>query len=78
MYLDKMFIRNHKAAYAIFIFVILFTTIHLIKPGFAYGDQGEFRQFGVGYRNKTVVPIWGVAIALAIFCYLFVYHLTMV
>ena len=40
-----------------------------MKPDFAYGKDGEFRQFGVGYKNKTVVPIWLVSIALAIISY---------
>jgi hypothetical protein len=34
-----------------------------------YTKEGGFRQFGVGYKQKTVVPIWIVAIMLAILCY---------
>ena len=67
---EKAYIRNNKALYAIFLFLILFSIVHYFKPGFAYGDDGEFREFGVGYRKKTVVPIWGVAIILAILSYL--------
>jgi len=70
MFLDKSFIRIHKASYAITLFLILFTLVHYFKPSFAYGTEGEFRPFGVGYRNKTVLPIWTVAIALAILSYL--------
>jgi hypothetical protein len=43
-----------------------------VKPGFAYNDDGGFRPFGLGYRNKTIVPIWVVAIILAIFSYMIV------
>jgi hypothetical protein len=43
-----------------------------MKPGFAYNDDGGFRPFGLGYRNKTIVPIWVVAIILAIFSYMIV------
>jgi|TARA_A100001015_G_scaffold268661_1_gene319690 uncharacterized membrane protein len=67
---EKSFVRQNKTYIAIFIFVLLFTVFHLIKPSFAYGRDGEFRQFGVGYKNKTVVPIWGVSIGIAIFSYL--------
>jgi hypothetical protein len=66
------YIRGHKTTVAIFIFLILFTIFHLLKPGFAYTEDGGFRQFGLGYKNKTVIPVWVVAIVLAIFSYLFV------
>ena len=44
--------------------------IHHFKPALLYTKDGAFRQFGVGYKQKTVVPIWLVAIFLAILCYL--------
>ena len=67
---SKSFVRIHKANFAIALFLILFTIFHWIKPSFAYGPDGEFREFGVGYRNKTVLPVWTVAIVLAILSYL--------
>ena len=63
------YVRTHKTAIAIFLFLILFSIVHSSKPRFAYTDDGGFRQFGLGYRNKTVIPIWIVAIILAIFSY---------
>ena len=69
-YKDNMYIRKHKVFIAIFLFLILFFIIHYVKPGFIYNDDGGFRPFGLGYRHKTVLPIWIVAILLAIFCYL--------
>ena len=66
----KAFVRNNKAGTAIVLFLLLFVLFHWAKPTFAYGPDGEFRPFGVGYRNKTVVPVWTVAIALAILSYL--------
>jgi hypothetical protein len=41
-----------------------------MQPGFLYDSDGSFRVFGVGYRHKTVIPIWVVSIVLAILCYL--------
>lgn len=70
MYLKQ--IRQHKPLFAIILFFLLFSIFHYIKPGFAYDKQGAFRPFGLGYRNKTVVPIWIVAIILAIFSYVVV------
>ena len=68
--LSKIFIQKYKTSFAILLFVLLFFIFHTIKPSFAYGRDGEFREFGVGYKNKTVLPVWIVVIALAILSYL--------
>lgn len=49
-------------------------SIHILKPSFIYNDDGGFRQFGLGYRNKTVFPIWIISIVAAILCYLFILY----
>lgn len=67
---SKSIVRQYKTNFAILLFLISFTLFHYLKPGFAYGKDGEFRQFGLGYRNKTVIPIWGVSIVFAILSYL--------
>ena len=74
MYLTKSFIRFHKISVSIFIFLLSFLLIHYIKPGFVYDYNGGFRPFGIGYKHKTVLPIWTVAIVLAIFSYLAVLY----
>lgn len=66
----KGFVRYHKLSVSIILFLILFSIIHLSKPTMLYNDDGSFREFGVGYRHKTVIPIWGVSIVIAIFSYL--------
>jgi hypothetical protein len=68
MYL-KGFVRYHKLNVTILLFLVLFTMIHFLKPGFVYDKDGSFREFGVGYRHKTVIPIWIVSIVLAILSY---------
>ena len=70
----KGFVRYHKLSIAIIIFLILFSIIHMTKPTMLYNDDGSFRQFGVGYRHKTVIPIWSVSMVIAIFSYLFVMY----
>jgi hypothetical protein len=67
---SKAIVRHYKPNYAIALFLLSFAIFHYFKPSFAYGKEGEFRQFGVGYRHKTVIPVWGVSIVLAIFSYL--------
>jgi hypothetical protein len=66
----KAFVNTHKVNIAILLFLALFSIVHITKPSLLYSEEGGFRQFGVGYRHKTVIPIWGVAIVLAIFSYL--------
>jgi hypothetical protein len=74
MYSIKGFVRFHKLSVAIILFLVLFSIIHFIKPGFIYNEEGGFRPFGVGYRHKTVVPIWLVAIFISILSYLAVLY----
>jgi len=69
MFPKKFFIRN-KVFFAILLFLGFFSLFHSFKPAFAYDDDGSFRPFGLGYRHKTVIPIWVVAIVLAILSYL--------
>ena len=75
--ISRKFVRINKLNIAIGIFIVLFTIVHITKPVFIYKNEGGFRQFGVGYRHKTVIPIWLVAIILAILSYLFVLYLVM-
>jgi hypothetical protein len=68
-------LRNYKVQFAVLLFLISFTTFHMMKPGFSYLPNGGYRPFGVGYKHKTVVPVWAVAIFLAILSYLFILFL---
>lgn len=70
----KGFIRYHKLNVAIILFLIMFSLIHFLKPGLVYNYDGGFRPFGVGYKHKTVIPIWIVSIILAILSYLAVIY----
>ena len=70
MFVTQKFIRLNRVNIAILIFLIAFMIIHVYKPILMYTKEGGFRQFGVGYKHKTVIPIWVVAIILAIFSYL--------
>lgn len=55
---------------SIVLFLILFSLVHIMKPALIYNHAGGFRPFGLGYKQKTVVPMWLAAIMLAITCYL--------
>lgn len=54
---------------AILLFLGLFGTIHWIKPVLIYKPNGTLRTFGIGYRNKTVTPLWFVVFLMAILAY---------
>ena len=70
----REFIRNNVTLVAIVIFITIFTLIQLYKPSIFYNHDGSIRSFGVGYKNKTIVPIWLFSIILGIFSYLFVLY----
>ncbi len=66
-------LQIHKVSFSILLFVILLSFVHfVIRPAIIYNTDGSFKQFGIGYRNKTVTPIWLICIILGIFSYLFV------
>ena len=72
--MNRLFIRNNAPSFAIIFFMCLFAIIQIIEPAFLYNGDGSFRQFGLGKQKKTILPIWLVAIVLAILAYLFVLY----
>jgi len=61
------------------VYISLYASVIYIKPSFMYDEKnGSFRQFGVGYKNTTILPLWLVSIILAILSYfacLYIIHL---
>ena len=73
----KNYIRENITLVAIVLFIIIFGSIQMIKPACFYNKDGSIREFGVGYKNKTILPIWLLSIVLGIVCYLAVmYYIT--
>lgn len=68
----KKYIEKNPTLVSIILFLVLFFTIQLSHPTFLYNTDGSIRNFGIGYKNKTIFPIWILAILLAIICYTFV------
>lgn len=66
----KNIVQNNPAFAAIVIFIILFGFIQLSNPAFLYNTDGSLRDFGVGYKNKTILPVWLLSIVLGILSYL--------
>ncbi len=70
----KTYIRENITLFAIILFLVIFGTIQLMKPNCFYNRDGSLRDFGVGYRNKTILPVWLLSIILGILCYLAVLY----
>lgn len=66
---SREFVRGHATSSAILLFSALFVLVQVIKPSFLYNSDGSLRAFGIGTKNKTVVPMWLVAIILGIMSY---------
>lgn len=64
--------RNKILLSSTFLFIFIFCIICSIQPNCFFKQDGSIRAFGVGYKNKTILPIWLAAIVLAILIYLFV------
>lgn len=67
--------REALSFIAVFIFIILFGIINAFRPSIIYNRDLSFRRFGIGYKNKTVIPIWLMSIVLAILVYVGVTYL---
>jgi hypothetical protein len=66
--------REALSVIAVFIFLILFGIINALRPSVIYNKDLSFRRFGIGYKNKTVIPIWLFSIILAILVYVAVIY----
>jgi hypothetical protein len=66
----KNYVRENAPLAAIILFLFIFGSIQMLKPTCFYNKDGSIRHFGVGYRNKTILPIWLLSIILGILCYL--------
>jgi hypothetical protein len=70
----RNYIRENITLVSIVLFVIIFGIIQMMKPACFYNKDGSIREFGVGYKNKTILPIWLLSIVLGILCYLAVMY----
>lgn len=74
--IQQRWIRHNKISVAILIYMILFALVNVLKPAFMYNKDGSLKEFGVGYRKKTIIPVWLISIFLAIIAYFSVVYYT--
>ena len=72
--MNRNYIRENATIFSIVLFLVMFGAIQMMKPAFLYNKDGSIREFGVGYRNKTILPIWLLSLILGILSYLFVMY----
>jgi hypothetical protein len=70
----KTFARNNKPLVSIILFLLVFIFIHMMKPAFLYNRDNSLREFGVGYKNTTILPLWLFSIILGILIYVSVMY----
>ena len=74
--MNPRWVRHNKVSVAIILYIILFMLINFIKPAFMYNPDGTIKEFGVGFRKKTIIPIWLISIFMAIIAYFSVMYYT--
>ena len=73
----KAIIRRNIVTVAILIYIIFYILLMDLKPSFLFKTNGSLREFGIGYRNKTIIPAWFLAIFIATISYFAVmYYVT--
>lgn len=70
------FIKKNQTLISIILFLIIYFIIQIDHPLFIYNINGSLKQFGVGYKNKTILPVWLLSIVLGILCYIAVKYYT--
>jgi hypothetical protein len=67
-------VRQNMTLVSTILFIISFGIIQFMKPQFLYNKDGSIREFGIGYKNKTILPVWLLSIVLGILSYLAVMY----
>ena len=70
----RTFTKNNVTLVSIVIFLVIFSIVQMIKPSFLYNKDSSLRQFGIGYKNKTILPLWLFSIILGILIYMLVFY----
>ena len=66
----KQFFNKNITLVSIIFFILIFILLIIVKPEIVFTKNGKPRDFGLGYKNKTILPIWLIVIILSIFSYL--------
>lgn len=68
-------IKQNKPLTAIFLFFFIYGIMYIVKPTFLFIKPNDIpREFGIGYRNKTILPLWLFSIIIGILSYFIVIY----
>ena len=68
----RSFVKKHTVSLSIVLFIVTFLLLQHIAPAFLYKKNGHIRKFGIGYKEKTVLPIWLIALIMSILSYILI------
>lgn len=73
----KDLLKENKTLAAIALFFSIYFFVYIWKPKFLFQEPNNLiRDFGVGYKNKTILPLWLFSILLGIICYFIIVFYT--
>ena len=61
---------------SILLYLLTMIVIWILKPNMIFNRKGEAKEFGVGRNDRTILPLWLVAIVISIITYYFVSIIT--
>lgn len=67
-----MFEIDNNLQFAIFIFIIACVILYKKKSKLFFKSNGEFKDFGVGGGDKTIIPFWLVTLIIELVTYLLI------
>jgi hypothetical protein len=65
-------IRKQPRMTMVTIYLLLVAAFLYVRPGVAFGKDGQIRPFGTGQSDSTVFPLWWWVFVLAVVSYLLV------
>ena len=66
----------NRLTLVLILFIVTYSIIVFLKPEMIFNNKSDcLRQFGVGYKNTTIVPLWLVSILFAIVSYFLVLYI---
>lgn len=72
--MNRNFSQTNVVIVSLILYGIIYGSVAFLQPSFLYKSDKSLRQFGVGYKNKTILPMWLFSFTLALFCYLVVLY----
>ena len=72
--MNRNFAQTNVPLVALILFFVIYGIVATTQPSFLYKQDKSLRQFGVGYRNKTILPMWLFSLLLGVLCYLVVIY----